>query len=264
MTILYLIIVLIVIFMMTTIPTRKGKNMSWMKGVSAHRGWFLENQSVAENSMSAFRQALEKNIDIELDIQMTADRKLIVFHDSNLQRMCQVNISVADATYDEIKQYTFYNSDEIIPTLQEVLAEIDGKVNVFIEVKPTDFVDEVCQQVVLHLDHYKGNFAICSFNPLVLMWLRKNRPNYIRGQNIQFFLFDKRQSLINRVLLTINGYNIFTRADYISVHFDIVMFFTWMRIFKGFLSCWAVSNETDYRQLKKKVDHLIIEFIEYD
>ena len=264
MTIWYLIIILIVIFMMTTIPTRKGKNMSWMKGISAHRGWFSKDQSVAENSMSAFRQALEKNIDIELDIQMTADRKLIVFHDSNLQRMCQVDISVAEATYDEIKQHTFYNSDENIPTLQEVLAEIDGKVNVFIEIKPTDLVDEVCQQVVLILDQYEGNFAICSFNPLVLMWLRKNRPHYIRGQNIQFFLFDKRQSILNRVLLTINGYNIFTRADYVSVHTDIVKFFVWMRMFKGFLSCWAVSNDTDYRQLKKKVDHLIIEFIEYD
>jgi glycerophosphoryl diester phosphodiesterase len=149
-------------------------------------------------------------------------------------------------------------------TLQEVLKEIDGKVNVFIEIKPTDFVDVVCQKVVEQLDAYNGNFSICSFNPLVLMWFRKNRPNYIRGQNIQFFLFDKRQSLMNRVLLTINGYNVFTRADYISVHIDVVKLFTWMRIFKGFLSCWAVSNELQYRQLKKKVDHLIIEFIEYD
>ena len=264
MNIWHYIIILITLFMMTTIPTKKRKNMSWMKGISAHRGWFFEDQSIAENSMSAFKQALEKNIDIELDIQMTADRQVIVFHDANLQRMCKVDVSVKESTYNDIKQYTFHNSDESIPTLQEVLAEIDGKVNVFIEIKPTDLVDEVCQQVVLQLDQYKGNFAICSFNPLVLMWLRKNRPNYIRGQNIQFFLFDKRQSLLNRVLLTINGYNIFTRADYISVHIGIVKFFTWMRIFKGFLSCWAVSNETDYRQLKKKVDHLIIEFIEYD
>jgi glycerophosphoryl diester phosphodiesterase len=114
MTILYFIAILIVIFMITTIPTSKGKNMSWMKGISAHRGWFLKDQSIAENSMSAFKQALERNLDIELDIRMTADRQLVVFHDSNLQRMCQVDVSVEISTYNEIKRHTFYNSDENI------------------------------------------------------------------------------------------------------------------------------------------------------
>ncbi len=260
----FIIIMILVGLLLITIPTRKGKNMSWMSGVSSHRGWFLKDQSIAENSMSAFKLSLEKNLDIELDVRMTKDHQIIAFHDSNLERMCQSNILVEEATYYELLQFKLGNSNEGIPLLSEVLNEVGGKVNLFVEIKPTENIEFICELVTEQLDQYNGNFTVCSFQPLVLMWFRKNRPGYIRGQNIQLFLFDKRLSIINRVLLTINGYNLFTRADYISVHFKLAHWFSWMRFFKGFISSWAISSDTDYLKLKKKVDHLIIEFLDYD
>ena len=52
----------------------------------AHRGIF-DNQVIPENSLAAFRKARDYHFPIELDVSLTKDGVLVVFHDKNLQRM---------------------------------------------------------------------------------------------------------------------------------------------------------------------------------
>ena len=83
----------------------------------AHRG--LHDDNKQENSLSAFKNAIEHGYAIEIDLQMTKDNKLIVFHDDTLDRMTNSDGKVSEKTLAEIKQLTLKNSQEKIPTFDE-------------------------------------------------------------------------------------------------------------------------------------------------
>ena len=70
----------------------------------AHRGLF-DNRSRCENSLSAFRAAVEHGYGIELDLQMTADGRIVVFHDEDLMRMCSSPLKIEQASYAQLVQY---------------------------------------------------------------------------------------------------------------------------------------------------------------
>ncbi len=263
MEIILIFFAFILVMIATTIPTSKRKDMSWMKGVSSHRGWYQKDQSVAENSMTAIRKSIDMHLDIELDVRITADQKLIVFHDKTLERMCDVDLDVEASSFEELSKFDLGKGHDRIPLFIEVLKEIAGKVNLIIEIKPTKRVDEVCSLLSDELDGYNGKFAVCSFDPKIIAWFRKNKPHYIRGQIIMSFLNDARLPWINRILLSINGFNFNTRSDFVSVHYSIVHLFTWMRVFKGVVCTWTISDNHWYTKLYGKVDHLIIEHIDH-
>lgn len=82
----------------------------------AHRG-IHDNITVPENSLPAFNAAAEAGCGIELDVQFTKDRQLVVFHDDNLSRMCGDDRLVIDVTYDELSKMRLLDSDEKIPLL---------------------------------------------------------------------------------------------------------------------------------------------------
>ena len=86
----------------------------------AHRGVF-DNKSIPENSMLAFQKALDLNYNIELDVQLTKDSVLVVFHDESLERMCHDNRLVQECTYQELRKLKLLDTKERIPTLKEVL-----------------------------------------------------------------------------------------------------------------------------------------------
>ena len=84
------------------------------KGV-AHRGLFDKSLGIPENSLAAFQRAVEKNYGVELDVQLTKDNRLVVFHDEDLFRMCGVKKKVRDCTWEELCQYTLQGTEEKIP-----------------------------------------------------------------------------------------------------------------------------------------------------
>ena len=57
----------------------------------AHRGLFDNHSEAPENSLAAFRKAVDQGFGIELDVQLTKDGKLVVFHDFDLKRMCGIH-----------------------------------------------------------------------------------------------------------------------------------------------------------------------------
>ena len=108
--------------------------ISWIKETPiAHRG--LHTKDIPENSLSAFENALKNNYAIELDVQFTKDKEVVVFHDENLKRMTNDTRNIEDVNYDELKNLRLGNTNEIIPTLEEVLELVDSKVAILIEIK---------------------------------------------------------------------------------------------------------------------------------
>jgi glycerophosphoryl diester phosphodiesterase len=107
--------------------------------ITGHRG---AAGLAPENTLASIQLALELGVDrIEIDVQQTKDNKIIVLHDRTLRRTTTGNGFVKKLTYDEILQFSagfkfnkFY-SNEKVPTLEQVIDLIDGKVELLIETK---------------------------------------------------------------------------------------------------------------------------------
>lgn len=155
---------------------------SWLTSAPfAHRG-IHDNIDTPENTMPAFVKAMEAGYGIELDIHWTTDGNLIVFHDDNLLRMCGTNIKTKDIDTKRLSDYRLLGTTITPPLLKDVLKAVDGKVGLIIEVKMTPSVKTTMKLLFELLDDYNGNYCIESFDPFVLTWLKKNRPEVMRGQ----------------------------------------------------------------------------------
>ena len=148
--------------------------------IIAHRG-VHDNKSTPENSIKAFYKAVIKKYPIELDIQLTKDNEIVVFHDKNLKRMTGLDKDVEDLTLSEIKKLKLLDTNEHIPTLDEVLKLVNGKVLLDIEIKPTDKYKEICALLNEKLKDYKGDVLVKSFDYRIPKWFKKNNPNIKRG-----------------------------------------------------------------------------------
>ena len=159
--------------------SRLNKDSWILNSPAAHRG--LHNASIPENSLAAFQNAVEKGYPIETDVHMSTDNELVCFHDDNLKRMTGLDKDIRDLTFDETRSLRLKNTQEIIPTFAEFLKLVGGKVPLLIEIKQQKRKG-IEDLVIKALEGYKGDFAIQSFDPTVLINFRKKAPNILRGQ----------------------------------------------------------------------------------
>jgi len=150
----------------------------------AHRGF--HDEVSPENSLSAFKKAIDAGYAIELDVRPLADGKIVVFHDDTLGRMTGRDGFVANFTYEDLKDIKLLKSNETIPTFEEVLKLVDGQTPLLIEIKNTGSVGFE-KDVWKLLSKYKGEYAVQSFNPYSLEWFKIHAPHVKRGQLACFF-----------------------------------------------------------------------------
>ncbi|NLV86160.1 MAG: glycerophosphodiester phosphodiesterase [Clostridiales bacterium] len=148
----------------------------------AHRGLFSPDQFIPENSLSAFELAADSGYGIELDVRLTADDRIVVFHDDSLERVCDVEGSIEDSTWAQLKKLPLYESDEYIPLLSDVLNVVGGRSPIIIEIKPTKRKYELCERLMEFIRSYNGEICVQSFDPKILSWFKKNAPDVLRGQ----------------------------------------------------------------------------------
>lgn len=183
----------------------------------AHRGFYKKDQSIPENSLPAFQRAVSKGFGVELDLQLTADGQVVVFHDDTLKRMCGVDKAVSELTYEELQQYTLAESGEKIPLFTQVLKVMGGKTPMIIELKPYNNTEELCSRTCEILTVYKGSWCVESFSPAVVKWFRKNRPQVVRGQLMaRFTRKDEGLNLITAFLGRNLFVNVLGRPDFIA------------------------------------------------
>ena len=152
----------------------------------AHRGLHDHSQGVIENSLSAFRAAIAAGYGIELDVQRSADDVPTVFHDDDLDRLTNATGAFRDCKVAELRRMHLRGSADIIPTLEEVLTLVAGRVPLLIEIKEnwntmkdTDGILE--QAIAAALAGYTGPVAVMAFNPHCIAHMARFAPDVPRG-----------------------------------------------------------------------------------
>lgn len=219
--VLVILVVLAVLYLLATRCRCGHPGMEALRGWSyAHRG--LHGNGVPENSMEAFRLALETGYGIELDIHLLRDGNLAVIHDASLKRTVGVDVEIEDLTTEDLKKYHLEGTEETIPQFKEVLDLFDGKAPLIVELKAERGNHAaLTETAVKMLESYDGDYCIESFDPRCILWLKKNKPEIIRGQLSQNFLKkNENLSTILRFVLTHLLTGFLTAPDFIAYNFD--------------------------------------------
>ena len=196
MIILLTVLVIIAIMFLLAVRGRTGHpGLKALQGWSyAHRG--LHNENRPENSMAAFRAALENGYGIELDIHLLADGNLAVIHDASLKRTAGCDVQIEDLTTADLKNHRLEGTEETIPEFRQVLELFAGQAPMIIELKPERGNHAaLAQAACAMMDGYEGIWCMESFDPRCVHWLKKNRPDIIRGQLTADFFQDENSKL---------------------------------------------------------------------
>ena len=258
-----LLIVIVIMFIIYLIKPRKKRMVNRSVHFYAHRGF--HNDIVPENSLAAFKIAQEKGFGVELDVQLTKDNKVIVFHDADLLRMCGHDTKINDLTYDELKKYKLKDSSETIPLFSQVL-EVMKDMPVICEIKThlKEKSNELCLCVSDEIAGYKGFVCIESFSPFVLRWFKKNKPEIIRGQLSMDFI-KKREGLrfIEAFMMKNLFVNVWSRPDFIAYSHtdDSPGFYLCRKLFDPVCIGWTVKSKKDIKKAENKYYSFIFENI---
>lgn len=264
LTVLLILAILFIIYIFLIAPRMFGKpDRTPLYGVLyAHRGLFDNNTDAPENSLAAFQKAVEAGYGIELDVQLSKDNQLVVFHDASLKRMCGVDGNVWEYTLEELQQFKLADSTETIPTFKDVLATVDGKVPLIIEYKLDVPQTKVCELANEQLKKYNGTYCIECFHPLAVLWYKKNRPDVIRGQLcMEYWKEEKYKGKLMFLLLSYLVTNVATRPDFIAYqHSDASNLSRRICAKLGTLSvAWTIKNQEQFEEAKKHFDLFIFD-----
>jgi glycerophosphoryl diester phosphodiesterase len=234
--------------------------MNWIsQNPIAHRG-LHKGFNIPENSFASFERAINKKYTIELDVRITKDKKVMAFHDKNLIRMCRIKKKIASSTLKNLSDIRLYKTKESIPVFSELLEFVNAKVPLLIEIKNYGVVGEFEEAVVKDLENYKGEFAICSFNPNVLKWFQENEPNILRGM-----VFGDLKKFEIKYYKTVFLYRLikykphFVSLDSKLLDTVLVEFTRW---FKKPLLSWTIDTKKKLKKARnRKVDNIIFELI---
>lgn len=219
--------------------------------ITAHRG---DSHSAPENTLSAFKKAMDNMADyIELDVRQTKDGKIVVMHDNSTFRTTGVARKVGEMTLDEIKQLdagSFFDESyagEEIPTLDEVLELVNGKIMVNIEIKTADTDQNIAQEVVKVIDSYdaQDKVVITSFDYHALQQVKQWNPDIQVGYILSVAYGD---------FYNMDGVDFFSmNASFLSIRLVDAIHNSGKQVY-----AWTVNNEASIKNLSNKgVDNII-------
>lgn len=189
----------------------------------AHRGLHDLSAGIPENTLPAFRRAVELGFGAELDVHLTADGRLVVIHDGNLRRLCGIDRRADTLTAAEYEALSILGTGYHAPFLEDVLPLFEGKTPLIVEIK-TDGGNAaaVTESTCRVLDRFSVRYCIESFDPRVLLYLRRRRPEICRGQLSCIFSREP-SSHLNPLLGFLMAHlttNFLTKPDFIAYKFE--------------------------------------------
>ncbi|MBB3312207.1 glycerophosphoryl diester phosphodiesterase [Rhizobium sp. BK196] len=151
-------------------------NAAWIKELPvAHRGYHDLNNAIWENTLSAFSRAVEAGFAIECDLHYASDGVPVIFHDEDLERLCNLKGDVRERTSKELGLIAVGGTKDKVPTLKQLLDLVQGKVPLVLELKGREADDEGFAESVLEvLEGYEGKIALMSFDH----WLLKDLKDF--------------------------------------------------------------------------------------
>lgn len=227
----------------------------------AHRG--LHNNLIPENSLTAFKKCIERNIPFEFDIHLLKDGTIVVFHDDNLKRMTGLDKYLINCDYQEISKLYLKGTKEKIPTLDEVLELVNGKVLLDIELK-YDHKRYLLENILLEkLKDYKGEVILKSFDFKTVLYLKKHTKSKVGLLMYDINKHKKETLWIERFILKRINFLKIVKPDFVACELsslpleDIKKYRD-----KGHdVYIWTVKTNDDLEKAKKYGDYFLVENI---
>jgi glycerophosphoryl diester phosphodiesterase len=247
-------------------PTTEAFGEAWerlFEPAVAHRGLWSPD-GAPENSLAAFQAACAHGYAIELDVQLTADNHVVVFHDEHLERLTGAPGRLRDHTAADLGRLNLSGSDETIPTLADALTLIGHRAMVYIELKtPFGEVGELEKQVSEILLDHNGPTAVIGFNPYSHAWFAEHQPQILRGldsygwadENARKLAPELRKSLANLEQVEI------ARPDFLALGLDMLPSARADALrAKGMpVIAWTVRSAEQWDSVRGHCDNLIFE-----
>ena len=235
-------------------------NIDFLKNrIIAHRGYFDNSSGIPENSLPAFKKAVDFKYAIELDMHILKDNTVIVFHDDNLKRMTGIDKPLKYFTYPELQKIYLLRTKEEIPTLKQVLELVNGQVPLLIEFKSDFNLKGLINSSMDLLKNYNGTYAVQSFHPACIYYFRKKYPNVPRGQ-LSYDYKNNKIPYLGKLVLKNMFFNFITKPDFISYgiyNFNPKRLSRWKK--KRPALGWIVRNKKQFDINKNLFDNLICE-----
>ncbi len=254
--ILIIAVVLAALYVLSTGGRSGHSDLEGLRGWKyAHRG--LHDENLPENSMGAFRAALEHGYGIELDIHLMKDGNLAVIHDTSLLRTAGVDVNITDLTAEDLPKYPLNDRGELIPTFDQVLKLYAGKAPLIIELKENGNARALVDAAVKAMAGYEGPYCMESFDPRCVYELKKRHPHIIRGQLNMDYFKEEDSPLPKAVkwLVTNQTMNFLTKPDFIAYRFAD------RKTFSNILSMkfWKLQGVTWTLKTQENLDRAVAE-----
>lgn len=193
--IVVLLLLAAVLYMTAPCPGQKALRAPFQNRNCAHRGLFTRDQSIPENSLPAFEAAAKAGYGIELDVQFTQDKRLVVFHDDTVDRMTTAKGLVRDMPYAAFANLTLAGTRYHPPLFADMLrtvAAADPETPLIVEIKARrelseEYLAQLCAATLDCLREYPGPYCIESFDPRVVRIIRRTAPEVLRGQLVDCY-----------------------------------------------------------------------------
>ncbi|MDO4542988.1 MAG: glycerophosphodiester phosphodiesterase family protein [Clostridia bacterium] len=259
-------IVLFAIYLFLVAPSKSGvmKRAPFFNRNYAHRGLFSKDQSVPENSLAAFKRAVETGFGVELDVQFSLDLQLVVFHDDKLKRACGVDARVDSYSYEELQALPLFGTEHRIPLFSDVLEAIGGRIPIIVEIKSRPDYKPLCAEVIAMLSTYEGAFCVESFDPRIVRFIRVHAPTFIRGQLSEPYSgWRKGKSAFFSFAMSRLLTNFHTRPHFIAFGVNGRRNLSWYvnKLMGAMMVCWTVRTEEEMKKQQLGYDAIIFEHI---
>ena len=233
----------------------KYENTEWLFTVPiAHRGLYCDG--APENSRPAYLAAINEGYAIELDVQMSSDKKLFCYHDDNLKRVCGVNRDIRDLTAEEISKLRLDGTDENIMTFGEVLELIADKTPVLIEMK-SQLYPGLEELLAKELENYDGRFAVQSFNATMVKRFQKLMPKVKTGVLTTRESSDLVPKIVNFAMHRL-WYGLYLKFDFLNMRIeDLPRYGKKLKKFR--VICWTAKTNEDIKIAEKYAENVIFE-----
>lgn len=223
-----------------------------------------------ENTIISFKKAIELGVDfVEMDVHISKDNKLIVIHDSNLDKTTNGKGKISKKTLEEIKNYRTIKKNQQIPTLQEVINELKGKTKFNIEIKGIRPAREVAKTI--KKNRIEKEVIVASNYPKSLLIVKNIIPNvktsleyYSTKTRFREYLF----VLFSLLIFPITKRMILKRAKLAKVNYiHLVYPFATKKFIaelhsQGYkIIVWVVNNTNSIKKMiDRKVDGIITDY----
>jgi len=149
----------------------------------AHRGQHDDINVRTENSIAAFKKAIESGYNIETDVHLLKTGEVVIFHDNTLTRVCGKKVNIKDLTLDDIRgdNYLLPNGEHL-PLLSELLELIEGtNTGILLELKINGANYDLEKATYELIKGKEDRIAVQSFNPWTVAWFAANAPEFYHG-----------------------------------------------------------------------------------